>query len=182
MKTSPMNLSSAADHDNSNRFTFFMPTDCPPCRSFEQLEVTTFRATSCNAPDLGNHVLSFLRQEANCTIRKVKSDKFSIKADLSTGNLACSIKVRFYMEGTDMYCIEFQRRSGDSIAFMSVYRRAAQYLRRCSFVLTDAPQGNHNEGSILSQCMLEQLSNSCCDKAHWQTWTYTHHSLPICMR
>jgi len=105
IKRSPMNFSSKVGHDNSNNSSFFTPADRPPSRSLEQLEVTTFRASSCNAADLGNHVLRFLQHEANCTIRKVNRNKFSIKADLSTCDWTCSVKIRFYMEGTQTYAL-----------------------------------------------------------------------------
>jgi hypothetical protein len=60
---------------------------------------------------------------------KEHKTKYNLKLLMFVQSSWCQAKVRIYEESTDMYLIEFQRRSGDSLAFNSVYRAAEQYLQ-----------------------------------------------------
>jgi len=122
----------------------FADTDVPPDGFLEPLEVTTFYVISCDAPKLGNHFLNFLRMNDNCHIAKVNTTKFTIKATWTRVD-QCTFKARFYSQCNDQrekrYAVEFQRRCGDSIEFMTLYREAAKYLKeQCSLTLEGAPQ------------------------------------------
>jgi len=77
----------------------------------------------------GNHVLDFLEQEIPSLITKVNDKKFTIKAEAFHKNLACQIKVYIYQQESGC-AVEFQRRSGDGIAFAGVYSKATEYLSK----------------------------------------------------
>jgi hypothetical protein len=66
---------------------------------------------------------------------KAHKTKYSVKLLTFVQSSWCQAKVRIYEESTDMYLIEFQRRSGDSLAFNSVYRAAEKYLQDQGFTL-----------------------------------------------
>jgi len=126
----------------------FKDTDGLPAPCREHLEVTSLHSSGCKAPELANHMVHFLQMQS-CQIIKINKLKFSIKAVAQTSMTLgdCEIKIRFYREQdkndhvSNEYAIEFQRRCGDSIKFMSLYREAAKYLKHtCRLSLEDPPK------------------------------------------
>lgn len=112
----------------------FQAGDVPPAVPLDplfRLESTTIvidGSSSADAAALGNGLLEHLRTEASAKVRKVSRPKFSVKAHASCGDLSCELKARLYRQKDGSCAVEFQRRSGDSIAFGGVFRRAADHL------------------------------------------------------
>jgi len=90
---------------------------------FEQ----TTRYLQVSPSRAGNWVLDFLEEEIPASITKVNNNKFTIKAEAFHGSLSCSIKVYLYQQETGC-AVEFQRRSGDAIAFQGIFDKASAYL------------------------------------------------------
>lgn len=111
----------------------FQATDAAPALSPAAavcLEVTTLRLSHASPCEFGNRLLDFLRIVVSGRIRKVSLNRFSIKAEAVLDGLLCEIAIRMYQQ--EHTCvIEFQKYSGDSLAFNTLYRLAANYLR-CS--------------------------------------------------
>merc|ERR1712039_670508 len=63
------------------------------------------------------------------SITKVGTEKFTIKADVVYQQLHCSLKIRMYTTAIDEYAVQFERRTGDAICFISVFRALLQHLR-----------------------------------------------------
>merc|ERR1719238_2353373 len=56
--------------------------------------------------------------------------KFSIKLDVFADSMMCTMKVRVYNQGSGQFAVEFQRRTGDTIAFCATFQKASAYLKR----------------------------------------------------
>lgn len=110
----------------------FQAGDAPPSvpsDSFFTLEVTTLYA-SCHSPFvIGNSLLDFLATQVVSTLTKVRRAKFSMKADAFVDNMMCTMKIRVYSQISGQYAIEFQKRSGDGIAFGNIFQKATAYLQ-----------------------------------------------------
>jgi hypothetical protein len=92
------------------------------------LEQTTQFLEGASPSKAGNIVLDFLEKEIPSVITKVNDKKFTIKAEAFHSGQACQIKVYIYQQKSGC-AVEFQRRSGDAIAFGGIYRKASEYLR-----------------------------------------------------
>mmetsp|Transcript_54055 Transcript_54055/g.144545 ORF Transcript_54055/g.144545 Transcript_54055/m.144545 type:complete len:207 (-) Transcript_54055:193-813(-) len=102
--------------------TRFLPRDMPPppCATMSLLP-TTF--TVAASPVLvSNLVLDFL-EASLATIVKVNCSKFTVKAVATVEGLECVLKIRVYRQGTGC-AVEFNRRSGDGLAFGALFRQA----------------------------------------------------------
>jgi len=61
-------------------------------------------------------------------VSKVNSKKFTVRAEVVFEGLPCDIKVRIYQQEQGSV-VEFQRRSGDTLAFNKLYCQASRYLQ-----------------------------------------------------
>lgn len=120
-----------------------------PSDNFFKLHKTTFHVTNTTPFQLGNHLLKFFSGESHSpvssSIIKVNHKKFSIKADDFIGSWKCTLKVRVYQEECAKYAIEFQRRSGDCVAFNKVYQQAAKFFQLHFATKVDFAEGTPEE-------------------------------------
>uniref|UniRef100_A0A7S4UWC9 Uncharacterized protein n=1 Tax=Alexandrium monilatum TaxID=311494 RepID=A0A7S4UWC9_9DINO len=113
---------------DNERFTEAnIPPDTPSDRFFK-LEATTLHLSSRAPWDIGNDLLDFLNTRVVSSITKVNRQKFTVKADVFIEASSCALKARAYREERGMYALEFQRRSGDSVAFNRLFQQAAEVL------------------------------------------------------
>lgn len=103
------------------------PPMAPSSRLF-QFAATTLRMRTVAPFEIGNLVLDFLTTRVKATIAKVNFAKFAIKAEVFIDSSSCLLKARSYEESQDSFCVEFQRRKGDCVAFGEVYRLAVEFL------------------------------------------------------
>uniref|UniRef100_A0A7S1KYL1 Uncharacterized protein n=1 Tax=Alexandrium catenella TaxID=2925 RepID=A0A7S1KYL1_ALECA len=109
----------------------FTEADAPPdapADPFFKLEVTTVHISSRTPSEIGNNLLDFLNTRVVSSIAKVNRRKFTVKADVFVEASACALKARAYREDQGTYAVEFQRRSGDAVAFNRVFQQAANFL------------------------------------------------------
>jgi len=92
------------------------------------LEATTLHLSEHSAVIAGNSLITFLEHVVHARIKKVNHKKFTIRADIIIEGFPCDIKVRIYQEQRASL-LEFQRRSGDSVAFMRLFSQASGYLQ-----------------------------------------------------
>lgn len=92
------------------------------------LVVTTIYVQDISATDAGNSALDFFDSEESTSVTKMRRAKFSIKVTARVGGLSCEMKVYIYATGSQGVAMEFQRRTGDAVAFADVYRRASKYM------------------------------------------------------
>jgi len=122
----------------------FKPGDIPPeppSDSFFKFEVTTQYVTSTSPFEIGNHLHDFFHKEVTGTLAKpVSRAKFAIKVDVFVGIAMCTMKVRVYNQGSGRFAIEFQRRSGETLSFNSIYQQACKFLQpRLNIKAIEAP-------------------------------------------
>jgi hypothetical protein len=113
--------------DKQAQFVF---GDVPPALPVDpdfRLEGTTVTVENSSPEQIGNGLLSLLRQKAAASITKVSRIKFSVKAYVHLDGLSCDVKVRVYRLESG-FAVEFQRRSGDALAFHRLYRLASDNL------------------------------------------------------
>jgi len=109
----------------------FQTSDVPPALPDElrpHLEATTLHLSEHSAVIAGNSLITFLEHVVHARIKKVNHKKFTIRADIIIEGFPCDIKVRIYQEQRASL-LEFQRRSGDTVAFMRFYSQASGYLQ-----------------------------------------------------
>jgi len=75
----------------------------------------------------GNLLLAFLRKDPDTQIDKVNQKKFTLRAVVLSDGLWFKVKVRIYKNEVGSL-VEFQRCSGDTLAFHSFYRQLSQYF------------------------------------------------------
>jgi hypothetical protein len=125
----------------------FQNTDVPPVLSEETeayLATTTLRLSG-SASAVGNNLLTFLRKavDSNTETLKINPNKFTIRTEVMLDGFPCEIKVRIYKDGQSIL-VEFQRRSGDAVAFVKLYHQASLHL-----------QADSREGPFLHQSILD---------------------------
>jgi hypothetical protein len=111
------------------RFQDFQIGRRVPEDAFFRFEKTTQHLQGVPPSKAGNLVLDYLEKEIASSITKVNDKKYTIKADAFHNGLACQIKVYIYHQESGC-AVEFQRRSGDSVAFWSIYEEVTQYLQK----------------------------------------------------
>lgn len=98
-----------------------VPTD--PCWRVEK----TSLVVSGSAVEVANQLIDFFGGVITASVTKVNRKKFKITVHAIWENLACELKVRIYRQASEN-TVEFQKRSGDGIAFNGIFRRASSYL------------------------------------------------------
>jgi hypothetical protein len=101
------------------------------------LSLTTVQLDS-SAVETANKLISFFTDEVRSQINKVDRGTFTIKSEVIVSGLHCETKVRIYQDG-HASCVEFQKRSGDTIAFNRMYGLAKKYLQ-------DGSEGDVQDG------------------------------------
>jgi len=106
------------------------PSDTPPALSEEaktHLEATTLQTRQYSPNAAVNKLLAFLRGMDDAQVLKVNPNKFTICASAILHGFACDFKIRIYQQEQGSI-VEFQRRSGDTLAFLDLYHEASEYL------------------------------------------------------
>jgi len=113
-----------------NEFEAICP---PPVLSEDQrahLEATTLHLCWQSPMIVGNDLLAFLGGVVDARVNKVNTKKFSIRAGVMLDGFSCDVKVRIYQNNTCQGSIvEFQKRSGDALAFSKFFRRASAHVQ-----------------------------------------------------
>mmetsp|Transcript_22914 Transcript_22914/g.40980 ORF Transcript_22914/g.40980 Transcript_22914/m.40980 type:complete len:436 (+) Transcript_22914:106-1413(+) len=122
--TGPISFSANAERFHQSDRPPAVPTD-----SFFKFEVTTLHVTCQEPHSIGNQLLDFLGCKVVSSVEKVNRKKFAIKADVFVDSVMCTLKIRTYSQGKNMYAIEFQRRSGDCVTFNNAYQQALKVLK-----------------------------------------------------
>jgi hypothetical protein len=112
-----------------------LPPDVPGGLHFK-FEVNTLLVVSAQPHEIMNAMLEFLTTKVPADIIKVRKpsetnfQKCSIKAEVISRSLACTVKIRFYRMSGELpaFAVEFQRHSGDSLAFNTTFQEAATFL------------------------------------------------------
>jgi len=94
-------------------------------RSF--LGHTAMQLREYSAVAVGNRLLAFLRRDVDAQVQKVNQTKFTLKAVVFRYGLWCKIKVRIYQNDQGIL-VEFQRCSGDTLAFHRLYHQVSEHL------------------------------------------------------
>lgn len=125
------------------------PPKVPTSESFA-LEPTTFSSTSSDPSELANNILDVLTMACGAVVKKINSNKFAIKAEVSDDNGACTLKVRIYKQAADKYAIEFQRRGGESTVLHKIFDQVSSHFA----TPTKAPRCTQekNTDAILEIC------------------------------
>jgi len=105
-----------------------------PTDAFFNFEVTTLYLATQRADLVMNTLHDFLSSMVVASITKVNQNKCCIKANVFVDNVMCTLKARGYQQEPGMMALEIQKRSGDSITFSGVYRKAAKYLNEQSLL------------------------------------------------
>jgi len=124
-------LAREANLQTSAQETAFAKGSCPPSlpqHPFFQLCLTAFFVRLASPADLGNALLSFLREELGAETVKVRGAKFTAKTEVHCDEGVCTVKLRVYDLGDGRLAVEVQRRHGDAVAFASVFQRLKEYL------------------------------------------------------
>lgn len=108
----------------------FQPGDQPrkqPTSKFFNLEQTTVRLKTDAPETIGNALLDYFAcQVAN--ILKIRRQKFWIKAEVFSGSVLCTTKIKVWETPEQEFAVEFIRNSGDAFAFGDTYRGACSYM------------------------------------------------------
>lgn len=109
----------------------FLPDDEPPVlpqNPFFQLVATTLHIAPKHSFELGNHLLSFLRDELKISAEAVKfrRAKFTAKAEVLPQQ--CTVKFRVYRVAGKLLAVELQRRRGDAVDFADIFKLFMTYL------------------------------------------------------
>jgi hypothetical protein len=91
------------------------------------LEKTTVHLSTGEPVMLANEVLRFLQTAIGGQVDKVSRLKFSVRAQAYMAGHWCSIKIRVY-RNQGGHTWEIQKRSGDPLAFASLYRQVKNQL------------------------------------------------------
>lgn len=87
---------------------------------------------SIHAATFGNRLISLLEAEAEASIMKVDRRKFSVALRAHFQGSAVEFCVRVYAMQSS-FAAEFQRRSGDCVAFFELYRLVARHFGKISW-------------------------------------------------
>lgn len=102
----------------------------------------------------------FQSQEMVCSITKHSFQKCSVKADVfmeeAHCGATCSVKARLFQDSNQLVA-EFQRRSGDAVAFSSVFKRAQEYLRK--YLAGEEVLGNSEIHAVPAGELLQEEDN-----------------------
>lgn len=125
---------------HATRFkNFEIPPDVPEDPHFK-LAMTTF-ICRCSPSGGMNILLELFETQVISEVTKMSREKFAVKLDVFDKGLSCSMKFRMYRQQSGEHAMEFQRRSGDAVAFHKVYQQACLKLEPrsdCTETFADA--------------------------------------------
>lgn len=102
-----------------------------PSDPYFKVEATTLfiQRVENSGAAVANALLDVLNQEVAAEITKVSKHKLAVRATIFMDRLACAAKMRVYSRGPggDLV-LEFQRRSGDPVAFAFFFQKASEAL------------------------------------------------------
>ena len=98
-----------------------------PADPYFHLETTTIFVSRDSGWALGNEVLKFFASETSL-LHKLRRGKFAITVEAAIW-MCATIKTRIYKIGEESYTIEMQRRSGDVVTFVHVFRKAVRFFQ-----------------------------------------------------
>ncbi|CAK0811348.1 unnamed protein product [Prorocentrum cordatum] len=129
-----------------------------PTGKYSGLSSTVHKVKTDEPARVGNSLLKFMSEYLPSQSvfaellkpipSKEHKTKYSMKLLTFVQSNWCQLKVKMYEAAEDVYLIEFQRRSGDSLAFNSVYRLAEKYLLDHGFPL----EGSGSRGGGRGLC------------------------------
>lgn len=93
----------------------------------EHLALTTVKIVNASPPTVANKLISLLRDTVVAQIDKVNLEKFRIRAQVYVLDAWCDTKARIYLNNDDSV-VEFQRRSGCTVAFNRMFQVAKEHL------------------------------------------------------
>jgi len=96
---------------------------------FREVEATTVELQTFEPARLGNTLQDFLFEICGVVSVKVSREKFAIKAELTSGLNSCVVKLRIYEVAPGSFAVEMQRRRGDAVFFVQIFRKLSQYLK-----------------------------------------------------
>jgi hypothetical protein len=139
---------------SSDKLTQFAENDMlpqAPTDPFFTFAVTTL-VISCERPHiLMNDFLEFLRVKVAAEILKIRPQKYWIKTNAFLENSMCTFKARAYQQEPGEIVFEFQRRSGDTIAFNGIYTKAALFLQTRHTIIRGMPEAKLQTSAPLPQ-------------------------------
>jgi hypothetical protein len=143
---------------------FQFPPDVPIDPQFKFM--TTFFICNSSPAECMNCLLDFFespRSEMIAEVTKVCKAKFAVKVDVFDKGSACSLKFRMYKQQSGELVVEFQRRSGDTVAFHNILQQAClkSDLTCAKSSANVTPLSNQIEGSkLITECapLVEMLS------------------------
>jgi len=122
----------AGGADSSARFTEDHRPKALPSDPLFALEPTTIHidlAGAFSPQDVGNDLLDFLRGQVAAFVLKVSATSLSVKTLVVIDTQSCTIKAKIFDKGDGGgYALELQKRSGDGVAFRSVYEKASAFF------------------------------------------------------
>ena len=134
----------------------FSDTDLPPIqeeRGFHINPTTIYEIKTERPWTVGKSLLTFMSdceylQATSIFVElqkpipsKVDKTKYNFKFLAFVGSSWCLFKVKVFRQTKyDEYIIEFQRRSGDSVAFNNLYQRSGKHFLEQGFTMTTTPQ------------------------------------------
>jgi len=112
-----------------------------------------------------NCLLDFFQRETIAEVTKVCIAKFAVKVNVfDKGSMVCSLKFRMYKQRSGEVVVEFQRRSGDTVAFHNILQQAcskSELQQTCAkSPVNVTPLLDQPEGSVIAECapLVEMLS------------------------
>lgn len=91
-------------------------------------------AERIGAHKLGRDLLDFFQFEAEASILKVCYKKFAVKASVLFEGLSCTVKARFYKRDHHRVALQFQRKSGDVVAFDATFARLGRLFQEMGYL------------------------------------------------
>jgi len=107
----------------------FDATDAAPTEPQEGFEPNTIFLQESKPADAGNRLLTFFDAEVDARITKINRKKLSLKVEACmTLAVACVMKIRIFQRESGSAALEFEKCSGDTVAFNCLFRKARQHL------------------------------------------------------
>lgn len=88
---------------------------------------TSLLVSCASSQKLFNLLVRFLSEMSPESLKK-SCKKFTAKAEVVHKGELCTVKIRVYKSSDGVFVVELQRRMGDAVAFMSIFRMLIQCL------------------------------------------------------
>jgi len=116
------------------------PGQAPALSSLWPFEVSSTHVTLQHTPpsQAWRRCVDAMQQHGDVSIVKLRPQKYAVKAEFSSSGFSCELKVFIFSTATEVEgpkatsqqgaVIEFQRRSGDSLAFNRIFKHMRRIL------------------------------------------------------